>query len=86
MLPFNNILAELHPSSPFLEQFCGMVAEELPCVGVGKIILGFIRLTASELMEARMKMKLESCDETERLLPDNESQEFAIENLNKTYA
>ena len=49
-------------------------------VGVGTIILGFIGLTASELIEARMNMKLESGDgETERLLPDNESQEFAIE-------
>ena len=49
-------------------------------VGVGTIILGFIGLTASELIEARMKMKLESGDgESERLLPDNESQEFAIE-------
>ena len=48
-------------------------------VGVGTIILGFIGLTVSELMEARMKMKLESGDgESERLLPD-ESQEFAIE-------
>ena len=48
-------------------------------VGVGTIILGFIGLTASELMEARMNMKLESGSETEMLLPDNESQEFAIE-------
>ena len=49
-------------------------------VGVGTIIVGFIGLTASELIEARMNMKLESGDgETERLLPDNESQEFAIE-------
>ena len=48
-------------------------------VGVGTIILGFIRLTVSELMETRMKIKLESGDETESLLPDNESQKFAIE-------
>ena len=38
-------------------------------VGVGTIILGFIGLTVSELMEAWMKMKLESGDgESERLL------------------
>ena len=48
-------------------------------VGVGTIILGFIGLTVSELIEARMKIKLESGDETESLLPDSESQEFAIE-------
>ena len=42
-------------------------------VGVGTIILGFIGLTVSELIEARMEIKLESGDETERLLPYNES-------------
>ena len=45
-------------------------------VGVGTIILGFIGLTASELIEARMNMKLESGSETERLHPE-ESQEYA---------
>ena len=45
-------------------------------VGVGTIILGFIGLTMSELMEAQMKIKLDSSDETESVLP----------NLNKTYA
>ena len=79
MLPYNNILAQLHPSSQFLEQFSGLVAEELLHVGMGAIILGFIGLTASELMEARMKIKWESGDETESLIPDNESQEFAKE-------
>ena len=48
-------------------------------VGVTTIMLGFIGLTVSELIEAWMKIKLESGDETESLLPDNESQEFAIE-------
>ena len=85
MLPFNNIQAELHPPSQFLEQFSGLlVAKELPydlagLEGVGTIILGFIESTMSELMEGQMKIKLESGDETESLLPDNESQEFAIE-------
>ena len=37
-------------------------------VGVGTIILGFIGLTVSELIEVRMEIKLESGDETERLL------------------
>ena len=54
--------------------------------GVGTIILGFIGSTMSELMEGQMKIKLESGDETESLLPDNESQEFQYNNLNKTYA
>ena len=47
--------------------------------GVGTIILGFIGSTMSELMEGQMEIKLESGDETESLLPDNESQEFAIQ-------
>ena len=35
MPPFNNILAELHPSSQLLEQFSELVAKELPYVLAG---------------------------------------------------
>ena len=45
----------------------------------GKNNTWFIGLTVSELMEAWMKIMLESGDETGSLLPDKESQEFAIE-------
>ena len=37
------------------------------------IIIGFIGVTVSELIEAWIKIKMESGDEAERLLPDNES-------------
>jgi len=45
-------------------------------VGMGTILVGFIGLTVSELMEVKMKITEQEKDgETERLLPDNESQD-----------
>ena len=49
------------------------------------MIIGFIELTVSELIEARMKIKLESGDETERFFLIISLKNLQYNNLNKTY-